>query len=140
MIDAWRDTGEARWLETAIRSGQWYMRAQRLDGGLFRFTDLQFRTACFGHATSGIMSAAVMWIELFRATGETCWLEPLYRALDYACRMQFATPEDQNLAGCILEKVLEPDGTDASSYHIRDLGTIFFIQAAASLMLSAKDG
>lgn len=140
MIDAWRDTGDTRWLDVAIRSGQWYMQAQRLDGGLLRFTDLEFRTACFGHATSGIMSASVMWIELFKATAQTCWLEPLHRALDYACRMQFTQPQDPNLAGCILEKVLEPDGTDASPYYIRDLGTIFFIQAAAGLMLSAEGG
>ena len=139
MIDAWRDTGDQRWLDVACRSGQWYIQAQRLDGGLLRFTDLDFNTACFGHATSGIMSASVMWIELFDVTGDTKWLEPLHRALAYACRLQFINPQDPNLKGCILEKVLEPDGTDASPYHIRDLGTIFFIQAAALLMLGAKE-
>ena len=34
------------------------------------------------------------------------------------------------LRGAILEKVLPPDGTDRSPYHIRDLGTIFFVIAA----------
>jgi len=46
-------------------------------------------------------------------------------------KMQFTNPEDPNLKGAILEKVLPPDGTDRSPYHIRDLGTIFFIQAAS---------
>jgi hypothetical protein len=30
-----------------------------------------------------------------------------------------------------MEKVLPPDGTDACPYYIRDLGTVFFIQAAS---------
>jgi hypothetical protein len=51
-------------------------------------------------------------------------------------RVQFTNPSDENLRGAILEKILPPDGTDASPYHLRDLGTIFFVQAAA-LMLSA---
>ena len=44
--------------------------------------------------------------------------------------LQFNRAEDKNLHGCILEKVLTPDGTDRNPYFIRDLGTIFFIQAA----------
>jgi hypothetical protein len=52
--------------------------------------------------------------------------------------MQFVEPSDPNLKGCILEKVLEPDGTDRSPYYIRDLGTIFFAQAAAQLLLACR--
>jgi hypothetical protein len=49
--------------------------------------------------------------------------------------MQFTHPQDHNLHGAILEKILPPSGSDASPYHIRDLGTIFFIQAAAEYLL-----
>ena len=45
--------------------------------------------------------------------------------------MQFTRAGDPALNGAILEKVLPPDGSDASPYHVRDLGTIFFLQAAA---------
>ena len=48
----------------------------------------------------------------------------------YNIERQFINPQDPNLKGCVLEKVLKPDGTDRNPYFIRDLGTIFFIQAA----------
>jgi hypothetical protein len=53
-------------------------------------------------------------------------------------KMQFTNPEDPNLKGAILEKILPPDGTDRSPYYIRDLGTIFFIQAAALYLQTFK--
>ena len=58
-------------------------------------------------------------------------IEYIERGLDYCMKMQFTNPADPNLKGAILEKILPPDGTDRSPYYIRDLGTIFFIQAAS---------
>ncbi|OYT31570.1 MAG: hypothetical protein B6U94_02730 [Thermofilum sp. ex4484_79] len=49
-------------------------------------------------------------------------------------KVQFRNPEDLNLKGCILSKVLPSDGTDRSLYYIRDLATIFFIQAVTKLL------
>lgn len=138
MVDGWIETRETKWLDAARRSGQWYVSAQRTDGGLFRFTDSNFNTACFGHATSGIACAAILWIQLFEQTGESRWLEPLHRALKYCMSMQFTEPADPNLKGCILEKILPPDGSDRSPYYVRDLGTIFFVQAAAQLLLATN--
>ena len=134
MINAWRDSRDPRWLDGARRAGLWYIKAQRTDGGLFRYTDLEFKTGCFDHATSGIMCASILWLRLFQETGDPMWLEPMHRALNYAINLQFVTPADPNLKGCILEKVLAPDGTDRSPYYIRDLGTIFFAQATAMLL------
>lgn len=138
MMDAYRDSGEQRWLDAAHRSATWYTKAQRRDGGLFRMTDLNFDTGCFNQATSGIVCAAIFWIELFELTGEVKWLEPMGKALDFAISVQFIEPQDPNLKGCILEKVLPPDGTDRSPYHIRDLGTSFFVQASAKLLSAAQ--
>ena len=138
MIDAYQDSGEQRWLDTACRSATWYTKAQRRDGGMFRMTDLNFDTGCFNQATSGNVCVAILWIELFELTGETMWLEPARKALDFAMSVQFVEPQDLNLTGCILEKVLPPDGTDRSPYHIRDLGTIFFVQAGAKLILATQ--
>ncbi len=137
MLDAWRDTGDQRWLDAAIRAGHWYRQAQRVDGGIFYQTFPDFRTTSFGHATSGIMCAAILWIDLFQATKDPCWLTPIARAFQYGLSMQFTAPQDANLLGCLLEQVAPPDGTDRNPYHIRDLGTIFFVQAASHLLREA---
>jgi hypothetical protein len=131
MIAAYEDSGESNYLDCAIRAGEWYLKAQRRDGGLFRRTYTDFRTDSFGHATSGIACAAILWQELHRVTGDSRWMEPVEQALRFCVSVQFTEPNDANLRGAILEKVLPPDGTDRSPYHIRDLGTIFFVKAAA---------
>ena len=71
---------------------------------------------------------------LYELTHDAYWITPLEKALKFCMRMQFTTPEDKNLTGAILEKVLPPDGSDRLPYYIRDLGTIFFIQAAAGII------
>lgn len=138
MLLAWQETGEAKWLDAAIRAGEWYIKSQRIDGGMFRYTDEKFNTHSFGQATSGSSCAAIMWMELYEETGDTKWLEPIIKSLQFSLSMQFTNCEDPNLKGCILEKVLPPDGTDRSPFHIRDVGTIFYIQAAARLLLLAE--
>ena len=130
MIDAWRESGESRYLDCARRSAQWYARAQRHDGGLIRNTYLDFNTDSFGHETSGIACAAILWQRLMNATGEDGYDGPVRLALDFCQKVQFTDPLDDNLRGAVLSKVLPPDGTDRSPYHLRDLGTIFFVQAA----------
>ena len=48
--------------------------------------------------------------------------------------MQFTNAKNPDLQGAVLEKVNAPNGTDCSLYYLRDLGTIFFIQAAAEYL------
>lgn len=129
MIFAYEDSGEERYLDCAKRAGNWYVKAQRKDGGLFRGTYLDFNTDSFGHCTSGIACAAILWSELYRITNDTSWIGPIKKAVEYCMNMQFYDVKDPNLKGAILEKVLPPDGTDTLPYYIRDLGTIFFLQA-----------
>ena len=136
FIDAYLETKEQRYLDAAIRSGQWYISAQRTDGGLFRSTSREFRTDCFGHATSGIACAAKLWARLWQVTGDDRWIEPTRRALEFCLMMQVTSARDKNLQGIIIEKILPPDGTDASLIHIRDLGTIFYIQAVCEILRS----
>jgi rhamnogalacturonyl hydrolase YesR len=139
MIMAYEETKDDKYLQCAIRSADWYAHAQRKDGGMFRGTFIDFNTNSFGHATSGIACATIMWIELTRILNDKRYVEPMEKALKYCMMMQFRNPRDPNLKGAILEKVLEPDGTDSSPYYIRDLGTIFFIQAAAKAIMSLSD-
>ena len=127
-------TGESRFLDAARRTAQWYAQAMRLDGGLFRDTGPAFNTPSFGHATSGIACAAILWCELMREFGDTQWREPLRRALTFCYSAQFDKAADPNLQGAILEKVRHPCGSDAPPWYLRDIGTFFYVQAACTVL------
>lgn len=137
MLDLFRETGDERFRAAFERSVSWYARALRRDGGLFRSTYTDFTTDSFGHATSGVGGAAIMFQDFLALTGDRGMEPHIERALAFCMRAQFTRPADPNLQGCILEKVRWPDGTDASPYYIRDLGTIFFVQAAAAWLRTA---
>ena len=140
LLDTWRHTRRREFLDTAIAAGEFCRRAIRPDGGWIRGLYLDNRTDSFGHATSGSACAAILWLALHRATGDGAWLEPAATALDYCMKVQFVRPADANLRGAVLEKVLPPDGTDRSPYHLRDLGTIFFVTAATAWLALAEEG
>ncbi|MCW4020701.1 MAG: hypothetical protein NWF14_05695 [Candidatus Bathyarchaeota archaeon] len=139
MIMAYKETENDEYLQCAIRAADWYVHAQRKDGGLFRGTYTDFNTQSFGHETSGIACATILWLELTRILKDERYFDPMRKALTFCTMMQFRNPEDPNLKGAILSKVLPPDGNDRSPYHIRDLGTIFFIQAAAKTIMSLDE-
>lgn len=134
MIDAFQASDEQKYLDRAIESARWYVTAMRSDGGLFRATYKDFKTSSFGHATSGTASAAIFFNRLINECDMAEFIGPLHLALQFCMKMQLTKPDDPNLRGAILEKVNFPDGTDASPYHLRDLGSIFFIQAAADYL------
>ncbi|OGV83633.1 MAG: hypothetical protein A3K19_07640 [Lentisphaerae bacterium RIFOXYB12_FULL_65_16] len=138
LLDTYRETGRGEFLETAVAAGEFTLRALRSDGGYFREVSVEpdgtVNTASFGHATSGAACGALLFLALHRETGDARWLEGAERALSFCLSMQMRTPQDPNLKGVIIEKVLPPRGTDASPYHVRDLGTIFFIQAAVAYL------
>ncbi|MCC6679912.1 MAG: hypothetical protein IT445_03320 [Phycisphaeraceae bacterium] len=134
FLAAWRDTHEQMWLDAAVRAGEWYRLAQRIDGGLFRNTDLRFNSTSFGQCTSGAACAAIFWIELFCATGDRKWLEPIHRSLQYCMSMQLHNTTNHSTRGAMIEGANSPDGSDQCPYFIRDLASIFFVQAAATLL------
>lgn len=134
MIDAWQETGDERFRAAGLRSVAWYSKAMRRDGGFIRNTSLDFNTDSFDHATSGSACAAILFLRAATECGESRYLPLAKKALEFCMQVQFINPEDKNLKGAILEKVLPPSGHDASPYHIRDLGAIFFIQAATAFI------
>lgn len=134
MLMLYKETGDKRFQELFRRSVQWYDHALRLDGGFMRDTSVDFNTGCFGHATSGSACAALCFLDMAELEDRNYWLSRAEKALDYCCTMQFTSASDPNLQGAVLEKIRPPDGTDRSPYYLRDLGTIFFIQAAASYL------
>ncbi|MCC6580250.1 MAG: hypothetical protein IT440_07385 [Phycisphaeraceae bacterium] len=139
LLGLWRQTGRHEFLDTAMASARFTRQAMRRDGGYFRGTCYDHATGCintdsFGHATSGSACAAIFFLEVFHETGDEAWLRDAERALDFCMKVQLRETSDPNLRGVILEKVLPPDGTDSLPYYIRDLGTIFFVQAAAKYL------
>jgi len=131
MKQAFEITGNDQYRDCFLRSCLWYRHALRRDGTLLRQTYTDFTTPSFGHAMSGVGCAAIMFLDAWKLTGDHAWLNDLNNALLGCLRMQFTEAKDPNLQGAILEKVLPPKGSDASPYHLRDLGTIFFVHAVA---------
>ena len=139
MIMAWQKTGDDRFLACARRCADWYVRAQRRDGGMFRETDLDFRTSTFGHATSGVLSAASLWSDLIQL-GDEQYKAPCLSALRFGFTMQMVETSDMNLHGSIVEKVVLLDGSDRPPFLVRDLGSIFYIQALVKAMQAGLIG
>ncbi|MCF7849060.1 MAG: hypothetical protein K9M45_09435, partial [Kiritimatiellales bacterium] len=137
MLQLWETTGDADCLFAFQRSTDWYARAVRTDGGMFRDTRLDFSTSSFGHSTSASACAMMMFMDDYRENNAGHRIPLIKRTLDYCLNMQFTDTQDPNLKGCILEKIMPPDGTDRCPFHIRDVGTIFFVQAL-SQWLSAE--
>ena len=138
MLEIYKATGDERFLQCFFRSVNWYKKALRKDGGFVRNTYTDFNTDSFGHATSGTACAVICFLKYYEYTGDKRIIEYIEKGLEYCMNMQFTNPDDPNLKGAILEKILPPDGTDRSPYYIRDLGTIFFIQAAALYLQTFK--
>ncbi len=139
MLDAYVESGEVKYLECAKRAAEWYKKAQRKDGGLFRKTYIDFSSESFGHATSGIACAMVLWKKLDKLTGQNDCADAYNMAAKFCLDMQFVNPTDPNLKGAVLEKILPPDGTDRSPYYVRALGTIFFIQGISEALIASEE-
>ena len=140
LLQAYRLTKRPEFREAFITSGEFTLRGMRHDGGWIRGLyqlDKQgqnLTTDCFGHAASGSACAAIFFLELLGETGDAKWLTVAEKALEYCMSVQMVNPEYEGLKGVIIEKILPLDGTDRSPLHVRDLGTIFFITAAAKYM------
>ncbi len=139
FLPLYAQTGESRFLFQFERCVQWYRQALRRDGGFFRNTGVDFSTGSFGHCTSGSACAALMFIDYMRAYRTRDLMPELERALEFCCTMQLTAPQDENVRGAVIEVVKEPDGTDASPYHIRDLATIYAVQAWAAFLASQDE-
>jgi hypothetical protein len=136
MLPMFKLTNQQKYYDCFMRSITWYKNAMRHDGGFIRRTYTDFNTDSLGHATSGSACAVISFLEYYQYSQDKDILQYIDRGLKYCMQMQFTEPADCNLKGAILEKILPPNGSDKSPYHIRDLGTIFFIQAAALKLIT----
>jgi uncharacterized protein YyaL (SSP411 family) len=130
MIAAFQETGERRYLECARRVGDWYLHLTRDETDPFHGSLRESP----GLETSGMACAAILWLDLFQETKDERWMAAARRAVRYCLGMQFREAQDPNLRGAVLEQVLPPNGSDRSPYYVRDIATIFFIQAACKML------
>jgi hypothetical protein len=130
MIAAFQESGDRRYLECARRVGDWYLHLTRDESDPFHGS----LRASAGMDTSGMACAAILWLDLYLETKDERWMSAARRALQYCLNMQFREVQDPNLKGAFLEQVLPPNGSDRSPFYVRDIATIFFIQAACRLL------
>ncbi|MHA1818895.1 MAG: hypothetical protein ACTSU2_06815 [Promethearchaeota archaeon] len=62
--------------------------------------------------------------------------EHIRKGARFCFKMQMTMPENEELYGVIIEKILPLDGSDKNPLYIRDLGTIFYIQMVYNLLFS----
>jgi len=132
-------TKNRKYLDCFNRACSWYTKSMRRDGGHFRNTSLDFNTNSFGHASSGTAVGCIMFHDQIKEFSNKENIEYYKLGLKYLMSMQLTDPKDPNLKGVIIEKILPPGGSDSSMIHIRDLGTIFFIQAAVMYLRDVNE-
>jgi hypothetical protein len=139
MWMAYKDSKDEKYRQCFERACDWYTKAMRRDGGMLRGTYRDFTSDSFGHATSGTACACMMFHDSCVQLGSKKYLPNLALAMKYMMSMQVTKAIDPNMQGVIVEKVLPPNGSDAASWYIRDLGTIFFVTSAVQTLMDIHD-
>ena len=109
MWMAYKESGQRKYRECFDRACRWYANAMRRDGGVFRNTYADYKTASFGHATSGTGAACLMFRDQCEELNDKSHLPELIIGLKYMLSMQLTEAGDTNLRGAILEKVSHPN-------------------------------
>jgi len=130
LLTAYEQSGDERFLQGAIRAGDWYRAQQHLDGGFPYSPLLDGRHGTFAVATSGSAVSTIMWCDLFERTGNPEYLDAIRRSL----RFLFAafldeSNADPNVRGALWETLNVPDGSTTPGYRVRDIAPIFAIRA-----------
>lgn len=140
MLSAYDATGDQKYLECAIRSGDWYIQNSTLDGAIYYHTTRNGKHLSFDFCTSAVGCAIIMWIDLWKRLKEKKYLRAIERGLGFLLGAQFSQDvEDRNLRGAFFERLNHTDGSEKPGFHLRDIATIFAVQAILKLLQSSKD-
>lgn len=135
MLTAHDLTGEQRFMDAAIRAGDWFLSQQHLDGGFPYAPLVSGNHGSFALATSGSAVSIIIWATLFRRTGDERYREPIRRSLRFLTAAQLSVDaDDPNVRGALWETLNVPDGTVAPGYRVRDIAPIFAVRAADTLL------
>lgn len=130
LLAAFDLSGEQRFLDGAVRAGDWYLRTQNLDGGLYYTPGPDERHNSFGLCTSVTAVAVIFWSDLYRRLGDERYLDPIQRGIGYLLAAQFRDDvDDPDVRGALFESPKPPDGTLCPGYRVRDIAAIFAIRA-----------
>lgn len=130
LLSAFDATGDRRYLDGAIRAGDWYRNAQNMDGGLYYTPSPDGRHNSFGLCTSVVAVAVLFWADLWRRTGDANYLPAIERGVGFLLAAQFsADVEDPDVRGALFESPRPPDGSLAPGYRLRDIAAIFAVRA-----------
>lgn len=127
MLQAYDAFQEQRYLDAAIRAGDWYINNSNLDGGYYYHTTREGHNhLSYDFSTSAVGCAVIMWCDLWQRLGDEKYRIAIERALGFLLRAQFHQDvEDRNIRGAFFEGYLPPDGTMKPGFYIRDIATIF---------------
>jgi len=131
-------TGDGRFALAFRRSVDWYSQNLRVDGGVFRQTRMDGNSASFNHSASSSACAALMFIDAIDHFSDLRCVSDLVLSLQFVKAMQIVETDDPSLRGVLVEGYIKPDGTDRNPMFIRDLATIFYIQAACRTLASER--
>lgn len=139
LVKAYDLTKEQRFWDGFVRVGDWYLAQQNLDGGFYYSPLISGKHVSFGFATSGAAVSSIIWSELFARTGESKYRDAVNRSFGFLLAAQFSpAAADPDIRGALWETPNPPDGTECPGFYIRDIATIFAIQAADRAL--ATDG
>ncbi|MFB3905211.1 MAG: hypothetical protein ACE15E_17310 [Acidobacteriota bacterium] len=136
MLTAYDLTGDKKYLDAAVRAAQWYIDNNNLDGGYYyNVTKSGGKHLSFDFCTSAVGCAMIMWIDLWKRTGEEKYLKEIETSLGFLLRCQLRDDvEDPAVRGAFFEGMLPPDGTLAPGFYFRDIATIYSVRAMLELM------
>ena len=130
LLTAWDLSGDTKFRDAAIRCGDWYLRTQNLDGGLYYTPAPDGRHNTFGSCTSVAAVAVIFWADLYQRFGDPRWLDAIRRGVGFLLAAPFsADVEDANVRGALFESPRAPDGSLAPGFRVRDIAAIFAIRA-----------
>jgi len=140
MLAAYDAFGEQKYLDAAVRAAQWYIDNNNLDGGYYYHTTKSGgKHLSFDFCTSAVGCAVIMWVDLWKRTGDEKYVKEIETSLGFLLRAQFNRDvQDQNIRGAFFEGYLPPDGTLCPGFYIRDIATIFSTRAMLEVLKTFK--
>jgi hypothetical protein len=141
MLTAYDIFGEQKYLDAGIRAAQWYIENNNLDGGYYyNVTRNGGKHLSFDFCTSAVGCATIMWIDLFKRTGDQIYRREIETSLGFLLRAQFnQNVADPNVRGAFFEGYLPPDGTLCPGFYFRDIATIFAARAMLEVLETFRE-
>ncbi len=141
MLTAYDIFKDKKYLDAAIRSAQWYIDNDNLDGGYYyNITKSGGKHLSFDFSTSAVGCAVIMWTDLLNRTHDEKYVKEIETSLGFLLRAQFNQDvEDPNIRGAFFEGFLPPDGTLCPGFYFRDISTIFAVDAMLKILDTFKE-